>query len=121
MLVWLFWQINIPLTPFAFTAPITVKEKTIKRGGTLIYTVTRCKNIDGASTVSRVLIDSIVYNLPEVSSNLPAGCKVNEIFLEIPKVIPAGVYKLRTTATYKINPFRTFSATAETETFTIVE
>jgi hypothetical protein len=113
----LFWPSGVAVYN---NAPFPVINKEIAQGERLLYVVDYCKPKDIPVTVSRELIDGIVYNLPSYESNFPSGChKVISDRLEIPDHILPGEYRLRLSVTFHVNKIRKIVKVVETEPFKV--
>jgi hypothetical protein len=119
---YLIYLLSFPLTPLVLNGPFKVVTPVVKQGEALIYKVNYCKAKGiGAGHVARTLVDGILYNLPEAYGTLQEGCRIVNITVEIPKVIPPGVYYLRILSTYEINKLRTVKIESSTERFTVIK
>ena len=110
-----------PLKPIEFFGPNKVKTKVVKAGDRFIYTANYCRKTNGPGKVTRTLVDSLLYVLPEVSAiNAPIGCGKRDIVITIPKDVPTGEYHLHIKGTFQVNAIRNYVAEVDTEKFTII-
>lgn len=91
-----------------------------KVGDDLHYTISYCKYIDVGGTVFSELADGVIYNLKGTVSNAPVGC--GEKIMSVGRVpdVPAGKYRIVTTAVYQVNPFRQIIVKYQTDEFEII-
>lgn len=88
-------------------------------GETLIYTLDYCKYIKNPVSISRAFIDGVVYSMPDITASNPCGCNVMKISVQVPN-LPSGVYKMKVSYTYHINPLRDITTTVYTNAFKIL-
>lgn len=118
---WLLYPYKI-LTFNEGNGTIANENKQVKSGEYLESVQKACKHIKLPATITRQLIDDIVYTLPPATINRPLGCSDNIEYIYISKGIPPGKFKhMITTITYYPNPFRTITYTITTEGFEVVE
>lgn len=96
-----------------------VQQKTVKSGSHMTYEIDFCKNMALSAEVTRSFVNGIVFNTDTITINNPAGCKTNFVSIQVPQEIPSGVYRLRSTWVYKVNPIRDIVITMDTNTFEI--
>jgi hypothetical protein len=95
--------------------PITISTVTnykilndkVKQGETITYEIDYCKYSDIQGQRDRAFINDIVYTITPDTTNVPTGCHKAVNTINIPRELPPGVYKVRNTISYRINPFRT--------------
>lgn len=100
--------------------PSPVLTKEVNSGGAIIVTKDYCKYTKITATLVRTLVDGVVIQLPEVSSNLPTGCHKVDVIIQIPEYIPTGTYRLKTTSLYKMNTGRVIPVDSITEEFKVI-
>jgi hypothetical protein len=98
---------------------LELDKKVYNSGEILKHRLNYCKNYDFIGTVSYQFVDGIIYTLKEKESNVPKGCKDVWVAIEIPKNVPAGEYKIKAIAEYRVNPFKTKTYTFTSESFNI--
>ena len=115
-------MMTIPVKALTFEDdkfPITSHE--IKPGGIVEYAVKGTKHNDLPATVGRQLINSYIYNYTQVVGNLPIGSFDKKVQLNIPEYAESGIYFVRITYTYQVNPFRKEVIVKDTETFMVIK
>jgi hypothetical protein len=118
-----YWSIY-PYKTVEFETPHKVlnENRQVEVGGELFHEVRYCKYTTVTPIISRYFEDTILYFLPvQVAVKNEVGCGVNIIQTDIPKVMPPGIYTVRTSFKYHINPIREIDVFTETEPFEIVE
>lgn len=115
-----YWQFA-DYKPIVFNnIPFPVSKTQFKNGDTLSYTVDYCKHIAMDSLVTREFVNQVVYVTPSIFSNVPLGCNRVVAEIVIPESLYDGTYQLKIHYAYKVNPIRTVTVTAESQTFEIV-
>lgn len=115
MVYWSFWPYKtIVQSPKPFNL---VGNDYADQGGTISYEYDYCKFTDVKATVSKQFVDGLIFQSEDVSTVLEEGCGHVHREIKIPKTLPAGKYKLKITATYKVNPIRSIIIDNETEWF----
>lgn len=99
--------------------PMEVLTKELKAGESLFYKIDYCKSMDSTATITKLLVNGLVYHLGTIEGVFDKGCRVNTVQIVIPPELPVGEYHLIQQWSYKVNPVRTIKVQAETETFII--
>lgn len=120
-LLWYWWL--RPYNPLEIMEPLEVlnENKTVISGQELHYRVVFKKNTDKKATISRRMVDGVVYNFPQIFPQNPTGQHDTSTFIEIPRAIPEGTYILESTACYQMNPIREVCVTYSTEEFKVIK
>jgi len=113
----IYWLVY-PYNPVDINS-VTLQSKTVKAGGTLFYTVDRCRNTDAVVEVTRFLVDGVKISYPVTSAQANKGCEVNTYPISIPDYTPAGIYHFEFTYKFQVNPLRIVQITVQTEQFNI--
>ena len=124
IVLYLGYMMIFPLRVFQYNSTHTIvlnENHVVSSGENLILSVNRCKYVDSTITLSRVLVNDIVYMLPESKSTLKKGCGAYNISIHMPSDIPAGQYYLHSTATVNVNPFRTLQYSIDSEAFNVTK
>lgn len=97
---------------------------TIKKGDPIEVLVKRCSKQNYSATVSREVIDSIIYTIPPVNINFLKGCVTEVRFVpEVSYALPVGVYHINSRIEISIRWFifsRKDVYQTSTDNFTIV-
>jgi hypothetical protein len=104
-------------TPF----PVLNPNKTVQMGDAVRYRVSYCRYTPLVTNVTRLLENDIIYNLTSGTINTPVGCGTTVNTVLIPKGVIPGIYRIVSTATWRLNPLREINKTVETESFTVTE
>lgn len=118
-----FYYIYLLVYPFKTIKsiqPSVVVNKEVKAGEVLTVTKDYCKYTPVTARLIRNLIDGVSIPLPEVESALPEGCHIVNVIIPIPEYVPTGVYTLKTTSVYKVNPVREININEFTEQFKVI-
>lgn len=117
-LYWLLWPAHV-LTVVGQDAILNSGQMVVA-GQAVIYRVAYCKYTDKQAFLSRSLVGSVLYGLPQSTNNIPPGCRTaisqNTI---IPTGVAPGIYHLELRATYQINPLRSVSVESRTQDFIV--
>jgi hypothetical protein len=98
----------------------TIKKQYIQ-GEPLTYKCHYHKYTSMQATMIPMLVDSVIYQLPEMKSNNPMGeQELQKSSFNIPNYLPPGKYKLKLTIIYKINPIREIKHNVETNEFEVI-
>lgn len=100
-----FWLVY-PYKTSEFTK-VELVTKEAKAGELLKYKVDRCKYIDQGAVISKSFIDGIIYQMPNVWSDVGKGCEKDQVIaVEVPENLPSGEYYLNVLIVYEVNPIR---------------
>lgn len=113
-----FWPVEV-IKPN--TVPYRIKTPIVKQGGTLIYEVDACKFLAIDSTIYRSFVDGLMFTAPPAPNSITVGCKKTNVFLEVPKDLPIGIYHIELKIVYKVNPIHDVIYNFRTEDFQVVE
>jgi hypothetical protein len=73
--------------------PIKIVSKTVRTGESVFTTTSRCAKDNYEITVTRQLIDGLVYSLPKGSAIVPKGCTtISRLLFVVPEELPSGTY-----------------------------
>jgi hypothetical protein len=98
----------------------TIINPVVKQGQVLVIKYDYTKYIEKSAMVYRTFVDSLVYGIPPVQSNVPMGHNVILRDILIPMALPPGVYKISTKLEFQANPIRKVYTEYETPTFTVI-
>ena len=115
---WLFYPYKI--ITYSDLPYQTAKTEYVQ-GDITTYSFKFCKHLELPATVEKQFVDGLLFMSEGNKNNLPLGCHKAVIQLHIPETLPAGEYKLRTTARYRVNPIRIIEVVNETNTFNVRE
>ena len=113
---WL-WGSSTPLTVTKAVAPPSVVA-----GTNLIYTVTYCRSYGGDVEVTRTIVgvdSGLIIESPRVTSSVPPHCGTTPVPILIPLTTPPGLYRVRVSATFLVNPVRTITYRFSTTSFAV--
>jgi hypothetical protein len=117
----IFWLIY-PYKPLEILEAPKVKQKTVKAGEILEYTIKFKKNTDIPASITRTLVDGVLYTLPTLSPINRKGTQTQTISsLEIPRSIPSGKYYFLTSSCYQMNPLRTVCVEYKSDQFEVIK
>jgi hypothetical protein len=114
-----------PYTPIKFNTDkqgkLTVANNKVPAGGQITINMDYCKYSKDIPEVSRDFSDGIIYDIPDSpASEKPLGCvKQQGLQLEVPKSLPPGIYTIKSTYRYQVNPLRVVDVSVSTEPFTV--
>ena len=119
-LLWYWWL--RPYNPLEIVQPLEIlnKDKTIQAGNILAYSCIFEKNTKIIPSISRRLVDGVIYSFPSINPKNPVGANNFTCSIQIPKGIPRGTYFLETSACYKMNPIRNICVDYSTEEFEVI-
>ena len=100
---------------------VIMADKTVQQGQLSSYKFDYCKNEEYPAKVRKDFVDGIIFQMESPKSTLPTGCHSIVVPLPIPETLPPGMYKVRITAIYRVNPIRTITNIIETETFSVIK
>lgn len=95
-------------------------EQSAKPGGYINIRQNRCKYLKFQGIISRQFIDTIVYQIPQYTTDRPLGCLDQLEMVYVPKALGPGDYYISTTITYHVNPLRNVTYTVNTNKFTVL-
>lgn len=113
---WLLWPYD-PIT----VQPIRIVNscKEVQQGGVLIYELEYHKRTDKTGRVARHLVDTYTITYaPSLGINT-VGKGIAKTHLPIPKYATPGIYFLRWSVTYEVNPLRKVTVTVDSEKFLV--
>jgi hypothetical protein len=113
--VWL----TYPYKPAEFKS-VTILSPQVKQGGELHYIVNYCKYTQIPAQVVRAFINDIVYTTDSITTNNPIGCRSSQSVIVVPQELSKGVYYLRQTWIYKVNPVREVIITTNSDSFEVI-
>jgi hypothetical protein len=117
-----FWRLYpyVIVTYDQATFGIVESPKSAKQGGVLSYHYSFDKRMDVRGDVSKQFVDGIIFQAEKsLVTQRPLGRGHVHCEIPIPETLPPGVYKLRITATYQVNPIRTVTYVHDTEFFEV--
>jgi hypothetical protein len=100
---------------------IVESPKAAYQGGHLSYEYAYTKPRQYTTTVTKQFVDGIVFQSESLVTLRPIGHAHVVSEIPVPYTLPPGRYKLRITATYKLNPIRSVTQISETEQFLVME
>lgn len=119
--VFVFWM-TYPYEPTVFQEePFKVETKVVKQGGALIFGGELCKNYSVRPVISRAFTNGLVFYTPLVVGEKSIGCQDARVAVRIPQELPVGVYFLKNTYQYRVNPIRIIRLVHNTEEFEVIE
>jgi len=102
------------------TQPFPIQNKVVRSGDHVLYEVDYCKNMSLSARISRSFEDGLIYTAPDIDNDAGAGCHKKLISVYVPRALPPGIYNIKNTYIYQVNPIRTVEATAITEKFEVI-
>ena len=121
LLLMVFYCLFYPYNPLEVVGPMEILSENVHKGDMVEYKVVFCKNTDKQATITRELVNDFHFTYSAVKTNNEVGCQEALLHLLIPEFAPAGEYKIRTTAAYKMNTIRDMEVVYESETFMVEE
>ena len=121
LMLMVFYCLFYPYNPLEVEEPMEVLSENVHGGDIVSYKVKFCKNTDKPATITRELVNDFHFTFSEVTVNNRIGCQEALLHIQIPDFAPAGEYKIRTTATYRMNTIREIAVVYESETFIVEE
>jgi len=116
------WWLVYPYKPLEVLEAPKVKQKQVKAGEVLEYNIKFKKNTDIPATITRTLVDGVLYTLPSLSPINKKGTQTQNISsLEIPHSMPAGNYYFISNSCYQMNPFRTVCVEYKSDQFEVIK
>lgn len=123
--VYIFLSAVIPFDVVTFdTVLLTVNNpnKEVKSGDFVSLQAKGCKHFALEAEIKTTIIDTLVWQLPNTTSNLETGCFDRELKIKIPTEIPIGeVVRIHRELTYKVSPFSEKTEVINSEFFKIVK
>ena len=124
MLTAIFWLTH-PYNPIEFkdkVLPVLNEKKQVKSGDYLLISLDYCKSTNEIPLVTRTFADGILYDTPIAPvSYKGTGCGKIVVQVYVPKALPVGIYTLKNSYIYQVNPIRKLEVHIDTEQFTIVK
>ena len=116
-----FWLL-CPYEPIV-VEPIKImnKDRVVQQGGTLIYRLAYDKKINIQSTVKRQLVNTYTITYTNVPGVARPGKGVAHTSLPVPKYASPGLYVLRWSSTYQVNPLRSITVSLDSEQFQVIK
>jgi hypothetical protein len=117
-----YWMLK-PYDPITFERDIFKVHKTqVKQGDYLSYELKYCKDNELTPVVETSFVDGIIYKTPKSPQPfLEEGCHTKVFLIYIPKALPESEYILTHTYEFKVNPIRTVTVKAITESFEVAK
>jgi len=103
------------------TQPFPIQDKVVGPGDHIVYEVDYCKDISVSARISRSFEDGIIYTTPDIDNDAGVGCHKRLISVYVPRALPPGIYNIKNTYIYQVNPIRTVEVVAITEKFEVVK
>jgi len=100
--------------------PVKILTPLIRSGEHVKYETSFCKYTNLNGMVSKKLIDDYVYVTAPKMVSSDKGCQTIQGFMEIPKYMPSGMYKIGFTVEYQVNFFKTITIKYYSEDFNII-
>jgi hypothetical protein len=123
-ILWVLWAMLWPFQPMIShlnPLPVLNPGRVVRAGETLLVGQKFTKTTDAPSRTSRLLKNGMVYNLPDIVIQRPAGdYAFTSGMTTIPEEMRPGVYTLEYVLSYDVNPLRTINYRIETEQFRVV-
>lgn len=117
-----------------YNDPFPVKNKVVRAGEVLEYTVDYCRFNDHQAAFSKDIISTnggVAISLASYTSSFGINCKWytgnkghSEVLIRstvIPSNLPPGEYFMKMTVEQRANPVRILTFSVETEPFTVIE
>lgn len=104
--------------------PILNENHQLKVGGLLSTDLNYCIYKQVPTITTRRIVETgtgQVYNFTTMTASPKVGCNRITVKAAIPENIPTGSYKIVTTSTYAVNPFKLVTANFESEEFDIIK
>ncbi len=108
--------------------PIVIKslkianpDKRVVAGGHLTYCLEYDKKMNVQGVLVRKLLNEFIIDLRSSDGTAPVGKDKIKVSIVIPPYASPGKYTLWWASTYKVNPLRSVTVTAESDPFEIVE
>jgi len=102
--------------------PIRVENRVVKRGDSVVLHFNYCKYKPYTADVSIYLVDNTIFSLRTVKSNLGVLCRDDLKYpIMIPETIEPGIYHIRETLDFHINPLREVSYNYDSEVFEVTK
>jgi hypothetical protein len=117
------WWLLYPYEPIVITEqPIRISnpDKKVIAGEHLVYCLKWDKKMDIHGVLTRKLLNDYIIDLRPSYATAKVGPDKAQISLGIPSHVSPGKYTLWWAASYKVNPLRTVTISAESEPFEIV-
>jgi hypothetical protein len=105
-LYWNFIETDCPIKPVGSPDTPMVYQQ-VPQGGTLLTERKYTMALQGEVTLYRKIIDHVVYTLPPVVVAIEKGIHDDHTMVEIPPVLPPGLYVYTLRACYRNNPVTT--------------
>lgn len=115
---WLWW----PYEPIIIQGPIKIlnEGKLVKAGQLLCYQITYKKTMKIDGVLTRKLVNDYTMDLRASYATAKVGDGVDNVKVWIPTHATPGKYTLWWSVAYKVNPLRTVSVAAESESFYVM-
>jgi hypothetical protein len=112
-----------PYNPITVQSPIEIINpgRQVKVGDFVVYKIKYNKYMDVHGTLSRKLVNSYKIDLADSFVTAPVGKDCDQVKIKIPNYADPGVYYLWWSVSYKVNPLRTITVSAESEKFEVVK
>lgn len=121
--VFAFWAFY-PYHPLEVKDIHIIGDKTICKGKPVFYEMTYIKNSKVKPTLTKTLVDGIVFHLSEIDAYSPTFIKNGNVInltlgQIIPETTPEGIYNLHIDARYQVNPLRSVVVQMQTDEFKV--
>ena len=120
---WAFWPYKVVDTspdPYLIVYP---SDKVVHPGEYVTYEFNYTKYTSHLPIIQRQFVDGLVFNVAGNSEPTitEPGRGTARVQVHVPETLPPGEYQLRITATYQLNPIRTYQHINLTEKFIVEE
>jgi len=119
ILVYIYWT-WIPKTPLVFNSDVKVLTPKVRSGEYISYSLDYCKNVSLPATLTKEFIDGVIFATPPIVVNNPKGCNKTVGQTLVPN-LPSGIYELRFSYIYKLNPIKEVTVVTTSTKFEIME
>lgn len=114
-------MILLPIKVAEVQSPAQTTKNVFVAGEDLHYIIEYCIFHEGSVTITRRIVDSVVYSLPSINTVSKIGCNREVINAgKLPVSLPSGTYVLKMSAVHHVNFFRTEIVDWETNEFEVV-
>lgn len=120
VLLYVIYLLSWPFKTTVIYDDTEVLTPIVKAGETMQYTVHYCKYINKEAIVYRTIVDNFIVDLAAEQTNLPMGCNVKIISIDIPEFIPAGIYYINSRVVFEVNSLRDITIEYKSGTFQVI-
>jgi len=101
---------------------VNLVQKQYKLGHPLRYELDFCIYTKTPVTITKQLVNDIIFNFPSSRVMIETGCRKEVITsLIIPKHLPEGIYYLKVHVIHQVNPLRSINIEWQTPKFEIIK